>query len=152
MQLGDRMEQNLREFGEGFRCDMRTLVASQEALTNSLQQNNVLLQRLLGLLEMQHQPPQQQIPQQQLQQQQLQQPAQHQQQQEPPQQQPYEQLLLPQEQSQLEQQIPATVPPLPPPPDILDGTRHTEPPNDMNGVTQQPRRGRTVDLRRRRRR
>ncbi len=149
MQLGDRMEQNLREFGEGFRRDMRTLVASQEALTNSLQQNNVLLQRLLGLLEMQHQPPQQQIPQQQ---QQLQQPAQHQQQQEPPQQQPYEQLLLPQEQSQLEQQIPATVPPLPPPPDILDGTRHTEPPNDMNGVTQQPRRGRTVDLRRRRRR
>lgn len=152
MQLGDRMEQNLREFGEGFRRDMRTLVASQEALTNSLQQNNVLLQRLLGLLEMQHQPPQQQIPQQQLQQQQLQQPAQHQQQQEPPQQQPYEQLLLPQEQPQLEQQIPATVPPLPPPPDILDGTRHTEPLNDMNGVTQQPRRGRTVDLRRRRRR
>ncbi|XP_016356277.1 myb-related transcription factor, partner of profilin isoform X1 [Sinocyclocheilus anshuiensis] len=154
MQLGDRMEQNLREFGEGFRSDMRTLVASQEALTNSLQQNNVLLQRLLGLLEMQHQPPQQQIPQQQLQQQQqqLQQPAQHQQQQEPPQQQPYEQLLLPQEQPQLEQQITATVPPLPPPPDILDGTRHTEPPNDMNGVTQQPRRGRTVDLRRRRRR
>lgn len=152
MQLGDRMEQNLREFGEGFRSDMRKLVASQEALTSSLQQNNVLLQRLLGLLEMQHQPPQQQIPQQQLQQQQLQQPAQHQQQQEPPQQQPYQQLLLPQEHPQLEQQIPATVPPLPPPPDILDGTRHTEPPTDINGVSQRPRRGRTVDLRRRRRR
>lgn len=146
MQLGDRMEQNLREFGEGFRSDMRKLVASQEALTSSLQQNNVLLQRLLGLLEMQHQPPQQQIPQQQ---QQLQQPAQQQQQQEPPQQQPYQQLLLPQEHPQLEQQIPATVPP---PPDILDGTRHTEPPTDINGVSQRPRRGRTVDLRRRRRR
>lgn len=142
MQLGDRMEQNLREFAEGFRSDMRMLVASQEALTSSLQQNNVLLQRLLGLLEMQHQPSQQQIPQQQ--------PAQ--QQQEPPQQQPYQQLLLPQEHPQLEQQIPATLPPLPPPPDILDGTLHTEPPTDINGVSQRPRRGRTVDLRRRRRR
>lgn len=142
MQLGDRMEQNLREFGEGFRRDMRTLVASQEALTNSLQQNNVLLQRLLGLLEMQHQPPPQQIPQQQ-----LQQPA-AQQQQEPPQEQPYQQLLLAQEHPQLEQQIPATVPPLPPPPDILDGTRHSEPPTDINGVTEQPRH----ELRRRRRR
>ncbi|XP_077068393.1 uncharacterized protein LOC143721652 isoform X2 [Siphateles boraxobius] len=147
MQLGDRMEQNLREFAEGFRSDMRTLVASQEALTSSLQQNNVLLQRLLGLLEMQHQTPQQQIPQQQ---QHLQQPAQHHQ--EPPQQQPYQQLLLPQEHPQLEQQIPATLPPLPPPPDILDGTLHTEPPTDTNRVSQRPRRGRTVDLRRRRRR
>ncbi|XP_056331735.1 myb-related transcription factor, partner of profilin isoform X1 [Danio aesculapii] len=142
MQLGDRMEQNLREFGEGFRRDMRTLVASQEALTNSLQQNNVLLQRLLGLLEMQHQPPPQQIPQQQ-----LQQPA-VQQQQDPPQEQPYQQLLLAQDHPQLEQQIPATVPPLPPPPDILDGTRHSEPPTEMNGVTEQPRH----ELRRRRRR
>ncbi|XP_005158215.1 uncharacterized protein si:ch211-261d7.3 isoform X2 [Danio rerio] len=142
MQLGDRMEQNLREFGEGFRRDMRTLVASQEALTNSLQQNNVLLQRLLGLLEMQHQPPPQQIPQQQ-----LQQPA-VQQQQDPPQEQPYQQLLLAQEHPQLEQQIPATVPPLPPPPDILDGTRHSEPPTEINGVTEQPRH----ELRRRRRR
>ncbi|XP_051573828.1 myb-related transcription factor, partner of profilin-like isoform X2 [Myxocyprinus asiaticus] len=153
MQLGDRMEQNLREFADGFRRDMRTLVASQEALTNSLQQNNVLLQRLLGLLEMQHQQPQsqqQQIPQQQLQQQQLQIP-----QQELPQQQPYQQQLLqqqhPHQHPQLEQQIPATVPPIPPPPDILDGTRHTEQPTDING-TQRQCRGRTVDLRRRRRR
>ncbi|XP_051576962.1 myb-related transcription factor, partner of profilin [Myxocyprinus asiaticus] len=150
MQLGDRMEQNLREFAEGLRRDMRTLVASQEALTNSLQQNNVLLQRLLELLEMQHQQPQsqqQQIPQQQLQQQQLQQIAQHQQQQEHPQQQ-----LLQQQHPQLEQQIPATVPPIPPPPDILDGTRHTEQPTDINGTIQRHRRGRPVDLRGRRRR
>lgn len=157
MQLGDRMEQNLREFGEGFRRDMRTLVASQEALTNSLQQNNVLLQRLLGLLEMQHQQPQSQqqhIPQQQLQQEQLQQVTQHQQ--EPPQQQPYQQQSLqqqlPLENQQLEQQIPATVSAVPPPPDILDGTRHNEPPTDITASTQRPRRGRTVDIRRRRRR
>ncbi|XP_057195376.1 myb-related transcription factor, partner of profilin isoform X2 [Triplophysa rosa] len=157
MQLGDRMEQNLREFGEGFRRDMQTLVASQEALTNSLQQNNMLLQRLLGLLEMQHQQPQsqqQQIPQQQLQQQQLQQVTQHQQ--ESPQQQPYQQQSLQQqlqlENQQLEQEIPATVSPVPPPPDILDGTRHNEPPTDINATAQRPRRGRTVDLRRRRRR
>ncbi|XP_052002437.1 uncharacterized protein LOC127657609 isoform X2 [Xyrauchen texanus] len=154
MQLGDRMEQNLHEFADGFRRDMRTLVASQEALTNSLQQNNVLLQRLLGLLEMQHQQPQsqqQQSPQQQLQQQQ----QIPQQQQELPQQQPYQQQLLqqqhPYQHPQLEQQIPATVPPIPPPPDILDGTRHTEQPTDING-TQRQRRSRTVDLRRRRRR
>lgn len=157
IQLGDRMEQNLRDFGEGFRRDMRTLVASQEALTNSLQQNNVLLQRLLGLLEMQNQQPQaqqQQMPQQQLQQQHLQQATQHPQ--EPPQQQPYqEQLLqqpLPQENQDVGLQNPATLSPLPPPPDILDGTRHTEPLADIGDTTQRPRRGRTVDLRRRRRR
>ncbi|XP_022616311.1 zinc finger protein 853-like [Seriola dumerili] len=60
IQLGNRVEKSLREFGEGFRQDMRTLVASQEALAVSLQQNNVLLQRLLGVLEAQQQPQPQQ--------------------------------------------------------------------------------------------
>lgn len=58
--LGNRVEKSLREFGEGFRQDMRTLVASQETLAVSLQQNNVLLQRLLGVLEAQQQPQPQQ--------------------------------------------------------------------------------------------
>ncbi|XP_011603863.1 uncharacterized protein [Takifugu rubripes] len=56
VQLGNRMEKSLREFSEDFRQDMRTLVASQETLALSLQQNNVLLQRLLGVLEAQQQP------------------------------------------------------------------------------------------------
>ncbi|KAK5601564.1 hypothetical protein CRENBAI_023940 [Crenichthys baileyi] len=60
IQLGNRVEKSLREFGESFRQDMRTLVASQEALAVSLQQNNVLLQRLLGVLEAQQQPQPQQ--------------------------------------------------------------------------------------------
>lgn len=60
MQLGNRVEKTLREFSEGFRQDMRTLVASQETLAVSLQQNNVLLQRLLGVLEAQQQPQPQQ--------------------------------------------------------------------------------------------
>ncbi|KAJ0000260.1 hypothetical protein NQD34_012102 [Periophthalmus magnuspinnatus] len=60
IQLGNHVEKSLREFGEGFREDMKTLVASQEALALSLQQNNVLLQRLLGVLEAQQPPPQQQ--------------------------------------------------------------------------------------------
>ncbi|XP_056142892.1 myb-related transcription factor, partner of profilin [Lampris incognitus] len=60
IQLGDRVEKSLRDFGDGFRRDMRTLVASQEALAISLQQNNVLLQRLLGVLEAQQQPQPQQ--------------------------------------------------------------------------------------------
>ncbi|CAN9513975.1 unnamed protein product [Ophioblennius macclurei] len=87
IQLGNRVEKCLREFGEGFRQDMRTLVASQEALAVSLQQNNVLLQRLLGVLEAQQQPqPQQhriqqvhqsQTPQQHLQPQPVQQQLQH---------------------------------------------------------------------------
>jgi len=55
LQLGDRVEKSLVEFGEGFRRDMRTLVASQELLASSLQQNNILLQRLLGVLESQQQ-------------------------------------------------------------------------------------------------
>lgn len=55
MQLGNRVEKSLREFNESFRQDMRTLVASQETLAVSLQQNNALLQRLLGVLEAQQQ-------------------------------------------------------------------------------------------------
>lgn len=86
MQLGNRVEKSLREFSEGFRQDMRTLVASQETLVVSLQQNNVLLQRLLGVLEAQQQPQpqhrvqhahQSQTPQQHLQQQPSQQQLQH---------------------------------------------------------------------------
>ena len=61
IQLGNRVEKSLREFGEGFRQDMRTLVASQETLAVSLQQNNVLLQRLLGVLEAQQQPQQHRV-------------------------------------------------------------------------------------------
>lgn len=61
IQLGNRVEKSLREFGDGFRQDMRTLVASQEALASSLQQNNVLLQRLLGVLEAQQQPQQHRV-------------------------------------------------------------------------------------------
>ncbi|CAL1611431.1 unnamed protein product [Knipowitschia caucasica] len=57
IQLGNHVEKSLREFGEGFREDMKTLVASQEALALSLQQNNILLQRLLGVLEAQRPPP-----------------------------------------------------------------------------------------------
>lgn len=60
LQLGNRVEKSLREFGDSFREDMKTLVASQEALAVSLQQNNVLLQRLLGVLEAQQSPPPQQ--------------------------------------------------------------------------------------------
>ncbi|XP_052345925.1 uncharacterized protein LOC118364611 isoform X2 [Oncorhynchus keta] len=105
LQLGDRVEQSLREFGEGFRRDMRTLVASQEALATSLQQNNVLLQRLLGVLEVQQQqqPPQQQPHHSQKQQPQqsiMQQPQQLQQQQPQPQQ-PIRQ--QPQQQQQIQQ-------------------------------------------------
>uniref|UniRef100_A0A4W5M8E6 Si:ch211-261d7.3 n=1 Tax=Hucho hucho TaxID=62062 RepID=A0A4W5M8E6_9TELE len=178
LQLGDRVEQSLREFGEGFRRDMRTLVASQEALATSLQQNNVLLQRLLGVLEaqQQQQPPQQQphhsqkqqpqqLQQQQPQPQQLiQQPQQQQQQIQPQQQQlllQQPQLVQQQQQIQsLPQQHPQSpsnqptlaVAPVPPPPDILDGTTRPDPPAVINGTVQRPKRGRIVDHRRRRRR
>ncbi|XP_067094196.1 uncharacterized protein si:ch211-261d7.3 isoform X1 [Osmerus mordax] len=208
LQLGDRVEQSLREFGEGFRRDMRTLVASQETLAHSLQQNNVLLQRLLGVLEAQQQPQtqqqqqqprvqqaqptQQQIPQQtqaqqqhgqqsqqhiqqsqqhiqqsqlqnvqQLQQQLIQPSQQHpllqqatQQQPQPVQQQPQEhQQHFQQQTSQPHSSQPASaIPTLPPPPDILDGTFHPDPPVGVKGTVQRPRRGRTVDHRRRRRR
>ncbi|XP_041758536.1 myb-related transcription factor, partner of profilin-like isoform X2 [Coregonus clupeaformis] len=189
LQLGDRVEQSLREFGEGFRRDMRTLVASQEALATSLQQNNVLLQRLLAVLEAQQQqqqqppPPPQQQPhhsQKQQPQQSTQQPQQQPQPQQPIQQQqqqiqiqPQQQQLflqqpqlaqqqqpiqpLPQQPQQLHPQSPSNQPtlavaPVPPPPDILDGTTRPEPPTVMNGTVQRPRRGRIVDHRRRRRR
>uniref|UniRef100_A0A8C7FST0 Si:ch211-261d7.3 n=1 Tax=Oncorhynchus kisutch TaxID=8019 RepID=A0A8C7FST0_ONCKI len=204
LQLGDRVEQSLREFGEGFRCDMRTLVASQEALATSLQQNNVLLQRLLGVLEaqqqqqqqtpqqqphhsqkqqpqqsimqqpqqLQQQQPQPQQPiQQQLQQQQIQQPQLVQQQQQQQiqqqqlllqqpqlvQQQQQQIQLLPQQPQQHHPQSPSNQPtlavaPVPPPPDILDGTTRPDPPVVINGTVQRPRRGRIVDHRRRRRR
>ncbi|XP_071757761.1 uncharacterized protein LOC139913603 [Centroberyx gerrardi] len=190
IQLGDRVEKSLREFGEGFRHDMRTLVASQEALAVSLQQNNVLLQRLLGVLEAQQQPQQQHriqqphqsqtsqqhIPPQQAQQQQLQQvePQQQQQQQQqqqridPPQQpqlQHQQQPHVVQQQSQQHQtqiqqpqvtqrsnnQSAGAVVSAPSPPDI-HGTFHPDPPTDINGTVQRPRRGRAVDHRRRRRR
>ncbi|XP_035527647.1 mastermind-like protein 2 [Morone saxatilis] len=116
IQLGNRVEKSLREFGEGFRQDMRTLVASQETLAVSLQQNNVLLQRLLGVLEAQQQPqPQQhrvqQAHQSQTSQQHLQpQPAQQQQQQ----QQQQLQHLEPQQQPQQQQQQPRIEAPLQP--------------------------------------
>ncbi|KAL0985025.1 hypothetical protein UPYG_G00152000 [Umbra pygmaea] len=157
LQLGNRVEQSLREFGEGFRSDLRTLVASQEALASSLQQNNVLLQRLLGVLEAQQQqqePPPQQQPhhlQQPIQQRQPsvsqpqpQNPIQQQIQQLPPQQQ------HPQSPSNQATLAAASVPP--PPPDILDGTTRPDPPTVINGTVQRPKPGRTVDHRRRRRR
>ncbi|KAJ8005284.1 hypothetical protein DPEC_G00145030 [Dallia pectoralis] len=160
LQLGDRVEQSLREFGEGFRRDMRTLVASQEALATSLQQNNILLQRLLGVLEAQQQqeppphhlqqpvqPRQQSIPQQPL----PQQPSQPEQ---PIQQQPNQQ--LPQQLSQ-KPESPSNQPTLaafsvPPPPDILDGTTRPDLPAVVTRTVQRPKPGRTVDHRRRRRR
>ncbi|XP_041844964.1 myb-related transcription factor, partner of profilin [Melanotaenia boesemani] len=181
IQLGNRVEKSLREFGEGFRQDMRTLVASQEALAVSLQQNNVLLHRLLGVLEAQQQSqPQQhrvqqahpsQTPQQHLQPQPVQQQLQHieqqqQQQQriETPQQSQIGQQQSQQHQTQLQQQPQATqhsnnhsavalasAPSSPSSPDI-HGTFPSEPTTGTNGNVQRPRRGRAVDHRRRRRR
>ncbi|XP_028837090.1 neurogenic protein mastermind [Denticeps clupeoides] len=140
VQLGDRVEQSLREFGEGFRQDMQALVASQEALSICLQQNNILLQRLLGILEAQQRQQQQhQQHQQQQQQQQLQQNQQVEQQQE-------------QHSPNLRDHPPSSMPSIPPPPDILHGTTQPDQSVDINGTAQQPRRGRTVDQRRRRRR
>ncbi|XP_030015053.1 uncharacterized protein LOC115436345 [Sphaeramia orbicularis] len=177
IQLGNRVEKSLREFGEGFRQDMRTLVASQEALAISLQQNNVLLQRLLGVLEaQQQQQPQQQraqqahqsqTSQQHLQPQQAPTQLQHtepqqrieapqqtqlqQQQQQPPPQQHQTQV----QQSQLSQhsnnQSPVRVAPAPSSPDV-HGTFPSDPPTDTNGSVQRPKRGRALDHRRRRRR
>ena len=176
IQLGHRVEKSLREFGESFRQDMRTLVASQEALAVSLQQNNVLLQRLLGVLEAQQQPQSQQhrvqqahssqTPQQHLQPQQAQQQLQHI---EPQQQQRVEtsqqshivQQQSQQHQTQLQQQphvtqhlnnpSAGTVAPAPSSPDIHD-TFSPDPSTDTNGSVQRPRRGRAVEHRRRRRR
>lgn len=174
IQLGNRVEKSLREFGEGFRQDMRTLVASQEALAISLQQNNVLLQRLLGVLEAQQQPQQQraqqahqsQTSQQHLQPQQAQTQLQHtepQQRIEAPQQTQLQQQQQPQpqqhqtqiQQSQLSQhsnnQSPVGVTPAPSSPDV-HGTFPSDPPTDTNGSVQRPKRGRALDHRRRRRR
>ncbi|XP_015241214.1 PREDICTED: myb-related transcription factor, partner of profilin-like [Cyprinodon variegatus] len=154
IQLGDRVEKSLQEFGESFRQDMRTLVASQEALAVSLQQNNVLLQRLLGVLEAQQQPqPQQhrvqpahpsQTPQQQqqhLQPQQLQHIEQH----------PTHLQQQPQV-SQHSNNLPAVaVASSPSSPEI----HHTFPPDpavDRSGNLHRPRRGRPLEHRRKRRR
>lgn len=175
IQLGNRVEKSLREFGEGFRQDMRTLVASQEALAVSLQQNNVLLKRLLGVLEAQQQPqPQQHRVQQphqsQASQQHLQPIQQSLQHIEPQQQQQQQQRIETPQQSQIQQQQhqtqiqqqpqvtqrsnnqPAVAPaPAPSSPDI-HGTFPPDPPTETNGSVQRPRRGRAVDHRRRRRR
>lgn len=151
VQLGDRLEQNLREFGESFRHDMRTLVASQEALTISLQQNNVLLQRLLGLLELQQQqtqPPQHQIPHHQLPQRLSQEHLQHRQQEDLPQ-----QILSQELEQQISQnaseQISTAATSVPLPPDILDGTSQPESATETNAP--RPCRGRPGDHRRKRR-
>ncbi|MED6265861.1 hypothetical protein CHARACLAT_029760 [Characodon lateralis] len=162
IQLGNRVEKSLREFGESFRQDMRTLVASQEALAVSLQQNNVLLQRLLGVLEAQHQPqPQQhrsqqahlsQTPQQQhLQPQQLQHIEQHLLQQQQTQQ---HQTHL-QQQPQVTQHSnnqPAVAVALAPSPPEIHGTFSPDPAANASGNLHRPRRGRALDHRRRRRR
>lgn len=176
MQLGNRMEKSLREFSDGFRQDMRTLVASQETLALSLQQNNVLLQRLLGVLEAQQQPQahqhrvqqahQPQTTQQHLQQQSAQQQLQQLQHLELQQQQRIEAPLQAQPSHQQQplaaQQQPectqhannllavATVPE-PSSPDIR-GTFPSDLPADTNGGMPRSRRGRVVDHRRRRRR
>lgn len=168
LQLGDRMEQSLKEFGEGFRRDLRTLVSSQEALAGSLQQNNVLLQRLLGVLEAQQQPQhqpriqqpsqQQQIPQQALQQQPTEsQPQIHNLTQQQPQVQQQSQELPPLMLQQ--QQVPQlsdnesslAVAPVPPPPDILDGTFQPDVSACINIAAQHSRRGRTADYKRKKR-
>lgn len=172
MQLGNRVEKSLREFSEGFRQDMRTLVASQETLVVSLQQNNVLLQRLLGVLEAQQQPqPQHRVQHAHQSQQQLQhiEPQQQQQQrieaplqtQFPHQQQPLIVQQSQQLQTQIQQQQDVTqhtnnlsavaVVPAPSSPDVHN-TFPSHPPADTNGSVQRPRRGRAADHRRRRRR
>ncbi|XP_028985170.1 uncharacterized protein si:ch211-261d7.3 [Betta splendens] len=175
IQLGNRVEKSLQEFGEGFRQDMRTLVASQEALAISLQQNNVLLQRLLGVLEAQQQPqPQQHRVQQahqqssqqhshlQSSQQQLQSTEPQQQHIETPQQTQQHQQQLQQHQTHTQQQqtqvtqhsnnpTGVMVVPAPSSPDV-HGTFPSNQLTDTNGSIQRPRRGRAVDHRRRRRR
>lgn len=181
MQLGTRVEKSLREFSEGFRQDMRTLVASQETLALSLQQNNVLLQRLLAVLEAQQQPQTQQHRGQQAHQPQTsqqhlqQQPAQQQQQQELQhmelQQQQQQRIEAPLQTQSLHQQQPqqhqtqlqqpestqhalsalATVPE-PSSPDVRGGTFPSDRLADTNRGMPRSRRGRVVDHRRRKRR
>lgn len=156
IQLGSRIEKSLLEFGEGFRQDMRTLVASQEALAVSLQQNNILLQRLLGVLEAQQQPQQHRVqqthppqtPQQHLQPTQHAEPQQH-----------LEMPPQPQHQTQLQPQLPKhtnNIPageeaPAPSSPEMHDSF----PPGltiDSAGDVQRPRRGKAMEHRRRKRR
>lgn len=171
VQLGNRMEKSLREFSEGFRQDMRTLVASQETLALSLQQNNVLLQRLLGVLEAQQQPPQphqhrvQQAHQPQTTQQHLQQQLQHlehldlqQQRMEAPlpaqpshQQQQPTQVQQPENTQHANSLSAVATAPEPSSPDIR-GTFPSDLPADTNGGVPRSRRGRVADHRRRRRR
>lgn len=178
IQLGNRVEKCLREFGEGFRQDMRTLVASQEALAVSLQQNNVLLQRLLGVLEAQQQPqPQphrmQQAQQSQTSQQHLQ-PVQQQLQPSEPQQQqrieaaqqsqlqihqshiaPQQHQTQLQQQPQVAQQLnhqPAVAMISAPTSPDVHGTFLSDSPEDAIDKVQRSRRGRASDHRRRRRR
>lgn len=169
VQLGTRVEKSLREFSEGFRQDMRTLVASQETLALSLQQNNVLLQRLLAVLEAQQQPQTQQHRGQQAHQPQT---SQQHLQQQPAQQQQLQHMELQQQQQRIEvhQQQPqqhqtqlqqpegtqhalsalATVPE-PSSPDVR-GAFPSDRLADGNRGVPRSRRGRVVDHRRRKRR
>nr|XP_057940306.1 myb-related transcription factor, partner of profilin [Doryrhamphus excisus]XP_057940307.1 myb-related transcription factor, partner of profilin [Doryrhamphus excisus] len=166
IQLGNRVEKSLREFADCFTQDMRTLVASQEALALSLQQNNVLLQRLLGVLEAQQQQQQQQCVQQTRHSQTSQQHSQSAQ---------TQQQHLQHVEQQLEQQIDVAQPlpqstklhlqlaqhsnslsagatvPSPSSPDHR-ATFSSHAAADMNGSVQKPRRGRAFEHRRRRRR
>ncbi|XP_037130333.1 myb-related transcription factor, partner of profilin [Syngnathus acus] len=156
IQLGNGVDKSLREFADCFRQDMRTLVASQEALALSLQQNNVLLQRLLGVLEAQQQ-------QQCVQQTQYTQASQPQQQQhaeqhlqqhiDVPQHIVQQQHKLHQLQLTLHSDSPSagSVVPSPSSPD-LQAAFPSHPPAGVNGCAQKPRRGRAFDHRRRRRR
>lgn len=153
IQLGNRVEKSLREFGESFREDMKTLVASQEALAVSLQQNNVLLQRLLGVLEAQQQPQQQRVQQsQQITQQHLQTPLQ---QLEPQQRIETTQLSQGHHQTQKQQQ-PHVSQHNQSPGGVTGADMHGTFPSDSlsegDGQTHRPRRGKLMDHRRRKRR
>lgn len=157
IQLGNRVEKSLREFGESFREDMRTLVDSQEALAVSLQQNNVLLQRLLGVLEAQQQPQHQQhrvqSQQSQISQQHLQTTLQHlepQQRIETPQHSQAQQHQTPkQQQLQVSQhnQSPVGVRAA-----DIHGTYQSDSPPEADESAHRPRRGKLIDHRRRKRR
>uniref|UniRef100_A0A3Q2NZ37 Uncharacterized LOC105932600 n=1 Tax=Fundulus heteroclitus TaxID=8078 RepID=A0A3Q2NZ37_FUNHE len=157
IQLGNRVEKSLREFGESFRQDMRTLVASQEALVVSLQQNNVLLQRLLGVLEAQHQPQPQQHRGQQAHPSQTPQQLQHiepqhlQQQQTQQHQTHLQQQPLVAQHSSNQPAVAAAAASAPSSPEI-HGTFSPGPAADTSGNLHRPRRGRALDHRRKRRR
>ncbi|XP_028325963.1 uncharacterized protein LOC114477682 [Gouania willdenowi] len=179
IQLGNRVEKSLREFSDGFREDMRTFITSQETLAVSLQQNNVLLQRLLAVLEAQQQPQSQQnraphtqqsqLVQQHLQPQSVQQqlqlsdPLQHQQMEAPHESQLQQQSCVPQheQQTQTQQQVKgaqhanvhAAVAAISGHSSSdLHGAFASDPPADINESEQKPRGGRPVEHRRKRRR